>query len=92
MLLGKSGGQLLIAPERMKLLGQSGSEAQLWMCLVMKVKSLSLKNSIAYKPGKLGQNDLSLFPRQTFQHHIIPSLCPNHQCQKKLKLISSIKT
>ena len=38
MLLGKSRGQLLIAPERMKWLGQSGSDSQLWMCLVAKVK------------------------------------------------------
>ena len=38
MLLGKSGGQLLIAPERMKQLGQSRNDAQLWMCLVMKVQ------------------------------------------------------
>ena len=39
MLLGKSGGQLIIAVERMKWLGQSKNDAQLWMCLVMKVKS-----------------------------------------------------
>ena len=39
MLLGKSGGQLIIALERMKRLGQSKNDAQLWMCLVMKVKS-----------------------------------------------------
>ena len=38
MLLGKSRGQLLIAPERMKWLGPSGSDSQLWMCLVVKVK------------------------------------------------------
>ena len=44
---GKSEGQLLIAPERMKQLGQSGNDAQLWMCLVMKVKSDAVKNSIA---------------------------------------------
>ena len=31
MLLRKSGRQLLIAAERMKLLGQSGN-TQLWMC------------------------------------------------------------
>ena len=30
--LGKSGRQLLIAAKRMKLLGQSGNNAQLWMC------------------------------------------------------------
>ena len=34
--LGKSRGQLLTAPERMKWLGQSGNDAQLWMCLVVK--------------------------------------------------------
>ena len=26
------------------------------------------------------QYDLSLFPRQTSQHHSSPSLCPNYQC------------
>ena len=44
---GKSEGQLLIAPERMKHLGQSGNNTQLWMCLVMKVKSDAAKNSTA---------------------------------------------
>ena len=29
----------------MKQLGQSGNDAQLWMCLVMKVKSSAAKNS-----------------------------------------------
>ena len=47
MLLGKSRGQLLIAPERMKLLGQSGNHAQLWMCLVVKVKFNAKKNNTA---------------------------------------------
>ena len=37
--LGKSRGQLLIAPERMKGLGQSRNDVQLRMCLVVKVKS-----------------------------------------------------
>ena len=37
MLLGKSRGELTIAPERMKWLGQSGNDAQLWTCLVMKI-------------------------------------------------------
>ena len=37
-LLGKSRGQLLIVPERMKGLGQSRNDAQLWMCLLVKVK------------------------------------------------------
>ena len=39
VLLGKSRGQLLIAPERMKRLGQSRNNAQLLLCLVVKVKS-----------------------------------------------------
>jgi len=39
---GKSGGQLSIAPERMKWLGQSGNNAQLWMFLVVKVKPNAL--------------------------------------------------
>ena len=37
MLLGKNGGQLLIATESMKRLGQSGNDTQLWMCLVVKL-------------------------------------------------------
>jgi hypothetical protein len=47
MLLGRSRGQLLIAPIRMKQLGQSRNDAQLWMCLVMKGKSDAVKNNIA---------------------------------------------
>ena len=30
--MGKSRGELFRAPERMKQLGQSGNNAQLWMC------------------------------------------------------------
>ena len=44
MLFGKSRGQLLIAPERMKQLGQSRNDTQFWMCLLMKVKSDAIKN------------------------------------------------
>ena len=47
MLLGKSGGQLLTAPERMKQLGQCRNEDQLWMCLVLEVKPDAVKKSIA---------------------------------------------
>ena len=54
MLPGKSGGQLLTAPERMKRLGQSGNDTQLSMCLVMKVKSDAVKNSTAWEHGMLG--------------------------------------
>ena len=44
MLLGKSGGQLLTALERMKRLAQNGNDTQLWMYLMMKVKSDDVKN------------------------------------------------
>ena len=44
MLLEKSGE---IAPEGMKRLSQRGNDTQLWMCLVVKVKSDAVKNSIA---------------------------------------------
>ena len=47
MLLAKSGGQFLIAPERMKWLGQSRNSAQMCTCLVVKVKSDAVKNNIA---------------------------------------------
>ena len=47
ILLGESRGQLLIAPERIKQLGQSRNDIQLWICLVLKVKSSAIKNSIA---------------------------------------------
>ena len=44
MLLDKSRE---IAPEGTKRLSQSGNNAQLWMCLVMKVESDAVKNNIA---------------------------------------------
>ena len=46
MLLGNNGGQLLVSPEVMKQLGQSGDDTQLWACLVVKVKSNAVKNNI----------------------------------------------
>ena len=39
--------KLSIAPERMTWLGQSRNDPQLWMCLIMKVKSDAAKNNIA---------------------------------------------
>ena len=63
MLLGKSGGQLLIVPEGMKRQGHSGHDVQLWVCLMVKVKSNTIKNNIgkkkkknniAQEPGRLG--------------------------------------
>ena len=47
MLLGKSRGELLTASERMKRLGQSGNDAQLWMCLLVRIMSDAVKNNIA---------------------------------------------
>ena len=47
MLLGKIKGQLLTALERMKPLGQIRNDAQLWMCLVVKLMSSAEKNNIA---------------------------------------------
>ena len=46
MLLGKSRGQFLTATVRMKRRGQSQNDAQMWMCLVVKVKSDAVKNNI----------------------------------------------
>ena len=54
ILLQKSGGKLLVAPERMKLLGQSGNDNQLWMFMGMKVKSNTVKNTIAEESRMLG--------------------------------------
>ena len=44
MLLEKSGET---APEEMKRLNQSGNSAQMWRCLVVKVKSNAVKKNIA---------------------------------------------
>ena len=51
MLLGNSRWKLLMSPERIKQLGQSRNDAQLLMCLVVKVKSDAIKNITAQKPG-----------------------------------------
>ena len=44
MLPGMSGER---APKGMKRLGQGGNNAQLWMCLVVKVKSDAIKSNTA---------------------------------------------
>ena len=36
-----------IAPEGTKRLSQSGNNVQVWICLVVKVKSAAVKNNIA---------------------------------------------
>ena len=43
-----------IAPKGIKRLGQRGNDAQFWMCLEVKVKSVAVKNNIAKEPGILG--------------------------------------
>ena len=50
MLLGKTRE---IDAEKMKWLGQSRNNAELWMCLVVKVKSDAVHN-IVQEPGILG--------------------------------------
>ena len=47
MLLVKRRGQLQIAPERMKRLSPNINDAQMWMCLVVKIKFNAVKNNIA---------------------------------------------
>ena len=54
VLLEKSRGQLLTALERMKRLAQNGNDTQLWMCLMVKVKSDDVKKNIAQEPEMLG--------------------------------------
>ena len=51
MLLEKGGE---IAPEGMNRLSQSGNNTQLWVCLVVKVKSDAVKNNIAQELEMLG--------------------------------------
>ena len=58
MVLEKSGE---IAPEGMKRMNQSRKTKnkkqknnQLWLCLVVKVKSSAIENNIAEEPGMLG--------------------------------------
>ena len=56
MLLGKAGGKLVIAPVRMKWLGQSRNAAQLWVCLVVKGKASAVKNSSASQVALVVKN------------------------------------
>ena len=46
VLMEKKGGQLLIAPERMKWLGQSRNDAHLWLCLVVRAKPGVVKSTV----------------------------------------------
>ena len=51
-MLVRKGGE--IAPERMKTLNESRNDVQLWMCLVMMVKSDAVRNNTAQNAGMLG--------------------------------------
>ena len=65
MLLGKSGGKLLIAPQRMKLLGQSRINTQLWMCLVIEIKSDAAKYCIGiWNVRSMNQGKLNMFKQE----------------------------
>ena len=54
LLLGKIGGQLLLALERMNWAGQRGNDTRFWIYLVMKINSDAVKNSIANSGGWWG--------------------------------------
>ena len=54
MLLEKKGGNYSLTPESAKQLGQSRNDAQLWMFLVMKVRSNAIKTILHNKPQILG--------------------------------------
>ena len=43
-----------IGLEGMKRLSKSVNDIQLWMCLVVKIKSDAIKNNIVQEPGMLG--------------------------------------
>ena len=58
-LLGKSRGQLIIAPVRMKRLGQGENDAQLWMCLVVRTGH---GTTVWFKIGKTIQQGCILSP------------------------------
>ena len=43
-----------IIPERMKRQSQSKNNIELWMCMLMEVKSDAIKSNTAEEPGMLG--------------------------------------
>ena len=53
-----------IVPEQMKRLSQSGNNTQLWVCLVVKAKSIAVKKYIAEEPGML-------VPSVQFSHSVM---------------------
>ena len=86
MLLGKSKGQILIAPERMKWLGQSGNDAQLWMCLL----ALSKLPRRQWRTGASGmlqsvesQNGITVLESQTSHWMTTTNCVPITVCLQK---------
>ena len=56
MLLGQSGKRLTNSSRKKEVAGSKRKHPhiQLWMCLVVKVKTEAVKNNIAEEPGTLG--------------------------------------
>ena len=53
-----------IVPEQMKRLSQSGNNTQLWVCLVVKVKSDVVKNNAAQEPWSMYQGKLEVVKQE----------------------------
>ena len=53
-----------ITPEGMKRQSQNENNAQLWMWLVMEVKSDAEKNNIAYEPGTMNQSKVEVVKQE----------------------------
>ena len=64
MLPGKGRGKLLIAPERMKWICQSRNYTQLWMCLVVKVKSDAVKSIGNWNVRSMNQGKLEVVKQE----------------------------
>ena len=54
----------------MKRLSKSGNKAQLWLCLVVKLKSDAVKNKIAQEPEMLGHESRLIGSGQTGDDNI----------------------
>ena len=68
---GKSKGPLLIPPERMKWLAQSGNNAQLWMCLALKVQSCKEKCCIGtWNVRSMSQGKLDMVKQEMARRNI----------------------
>ena len=72
LIMSSSWGELLIATESMKQLDQSRNNAQLWMYLVMKVKSNAAKDSCigAWNVRCMNQDKLDVVKQETVRINI----------------------